>query len=313
MKKEIKVFASASVSNVACGFDIMGFAIDQPGDEVTLKLNEHPGVRITNICGDSGKLPTDPAKNTAGAPVIALLKYLGINAGIEMEIHKKMPLGSGLGSSAASAVAAAYALNQLLEAGLSKEELLPFAIEGEKIASGAVHADNVAPCLYGGFVLIRGYNPIDVIEIPVPEELYCTILHTHIEINTLEARRILPKEIPLMKAKTQWGNTAGLIAGLMKKDFGLVSRSLEDVIIEPVRASLIPGYGKIKGAAMESGALGCNISGSGPAVFALSTSIEKAGEIGKAMKMEVDNIDLESTVYISKINKQGPKVVEEKV
>jgi homoserine kinase len=291
MNKEIKVFASASVSNVACGFDIMGFAIDQPGDEVTLRLNEHPGVRITNICGDSGKLPADPTKNTAGAPIIALLKHLGINVGIDMEIHKKMPLGSGLGSSAASAVAA----------------------EGEKIASGAVHADNVAPCLYGGFVLIRGYNPIDVIEIPVPDELHCTIIHSQIEINTIEARRILPKEIPLIKAKTQWGNTAGLIAGLMKKDFGLISRSLVDVIIEPVRAGLIPGYEKIKNAAMEAGALGCNISGSGPAIFALSTSKEKAEEIGKAMQTEVDKIDLKNTVYISKINKQGPRVVEEKV
>jgi homoserine kinase len=309
MKKEIKVFASASVSNVACGFDIMGFAIDQPGDEITLRLNEHPGVRITNICGDSGKLPTDPTKNTAGAPVLALLDHLGSKAGIEMEVHKKMPLGSGLGSSAASAVAAAFALNELLGAGLSKKELLPFAIEGEKIASGAVHADNVAPCLYGGFVLIRGYNPIDVIEIPAPDELYCTIIHSQIEINTIEARKILPKEIPLMKAKTQWGNTAGLIAGLMKHDFDLISRSLVDVIIEPVRASLIPGYDKIKNAAMEAGALGCNISGSGPAIFALSTSNEKAEEIGKAMKTEVDKIGLSNTVYISKINKQGPRVL----
>jgi homoserine kinase len=309
MKKEIKVFAPASVSNVACGFDIMGFAIDQPGDEVILKINENSGVKITKITGDSGKLPLDPAKNTAGAPIIALLKHLGLNIGVEIEIHKKMPLGSGLGSSAASAVAASFAMNEMLHAKLTKKELLPFAIEGEKIASGAVHADNVAPCLYGGFVLIRGYNPIDVVEIPVPDDLYCTIIHSQIEINTLEARKILPQEISLQKAKTQWGNTAGLIAGLMKQDYGLISRSLVDVVIEPVRASLIPGYDKIKNAAMEAGALGSNISGSGPAIFALSNSKEKAEEIGRAMKAEVDKINLSSTVYISKINKQGPKVL----
>jgi homoserine kinase len=309
MKKEIRVFAPASVSNVACGFDIMGFAIDQPGDEVLLRITENSGVKISSISGDNGKLPLDPTKNTAGAPVLAILKHLGLNNGIDIEIHKKMPLGSGLGSSAASAVAAAFAMNELFEAGLSKKELLPFAIEGEKIASGAVHADNVAPCLYGGFVLIRGYDPIDVIEIPFPDDLYCTVLHSQVVINTLEARRILPKEIPLQKAKTQWGNTAGLIAGLMKKDYELISRSLVDVIIEPVRAGLIPGYEKIKNAALEAGALGCNISGSGPAIFALSTSKERAEEIGKAMKAEIDKINLAGTVYISKINKQGPKII----
>ncbi|MDP4174508.1 MAG: homoserine kinase [Bacteroidota bacterium] len=309
MRKDIKVFAPASVSNIACGFDIMGFAIDEPGDEIILRQKETSGVTITKITGDNGKLPLEACKNTAGAPVIALLKHLGINPGIEIEIHKKMPLGSGLGSSAASAVAAAFALNELLDAKLTKEELLPFAIEGEKIASGAVHADNVAPCLWGGFILIRGYEPIDIVEIPVPDNLYCTIIHPEIEIQTKEARKILPKEVPLKDAITQWGNTAGLVAGLMKSDFNLISRSLKDVIVEPVRSALIPSYYKMKDAALSSGALGCNISGSGPSLFALSTSYEISERIGRAMQGVLEQTGLPSQVYISKINKQGPRII----
>ncbi|MCX6149882.1 MAG: homoserine kinase [Ignavibacteriales bacterium] len=310
MHKEIRVFAPATVSNVACGFDVMGFAIDQPGDEVVVRLSKNSCVTISKITGDDGKLPLDPNKNTAGAPVIALLKHLGMNIGIEIEIHKKMALGSGLGSSAASAVASAYALNELLGTGLSNKELLPFAIEGEKIASGAVHADNVAPCLFGGFILIRGYNPIDIVEIPVPSNLFCTVIHPHLEINTKESRKLLPKDIPLSLAKTHWGNTAGLIAGLLKQDFDLISRSLIDVIVEPVRSPFIPGYNEVKLSAMEAGALGCNISGSGPAIFALSNSQDVANNIGKVMKEQLNNIKLSNTVFVSKINKQGPKIID---
>jgi len=309
MEKEIRVFAPATVSNVACGFDTMGFAIDQPGDEVILRFKNSPGISITKITGDNGKLTYDPSKNTAGAPVISLSKHLDLKFGIEIEIHKKMPLGSGLGSSAASAVAAAFALNELTEAGLSKKELLPFAIEGEKIASGSVHADNVAPCLYGGFILIRGYNPIDIVEIPVPENLFCTVIHPHIEIKTKEAREILPKEIPLKSAITQWGNAAGLIAGFLKNDFGLISRSLEDVIIEPVRAKLIPFFDKVKKVALDKGALGCSISGSGPSIFALSNSEETAIKIGDAMRKIVSNENLANEIYISKINNAGPIII----
>ncbi|MGE5496874.1 MAG: homoserine kinase [Syntrophothermus sp.] len=307
MKKEIRVFAPASVSNVACGFDVMGFAIDEPGDEVVLRLTEAPGVTIKKITGDGGKLPLDAAHNTAGAPVIAMLNALGCRSGIELEIHKKMPLGSGLGSSAASAVAAAFGVNELLDAGLSKHEILPFALEGEKIASGAIHADNVAPCLWGGFILVRGYDPIDVVEIPVPGELFCAVIHPDIEINTKESRRLLPKEIPLKKAITQWGNTAGLIAGLMKGDYGLISRSIEDVIIEPVRAPFIPKYKEMKAAALEAGALGCNISGSGPSLFALCSSHEAARKSAEAMSSVLSGS--EHQIYISKVNTAGPKVI----
>ncbi|MGE5680269.1 MAG: homoserine kinase [Bacillota bacterium] len=309
MEKEIRVFAPASVSNVACGFDVMGFAIDKPGDEVVLRLKESPGVVITKITGDGGKLPLEASKNTAGMPVISLLKHLNVGCGIEIEIHKKMPLGSGLGSSAASAVASAFALNELLGAGLTKKELLPFALEGEKIASGAIHADNVAPCLWGGFILIRDYNPIDIIEIPVPENLYCTVIHPEIEIKTSEARKILPKEVPLKDAITHWGNTAGLVAGLIKSDYALIGRSLKDVIIEPVRSVLIPGYEEMKAAALSGGALGCNISGSGPSLFALSDSAQKAEEIGKQMASVLKVIKLPCQVYISKVNKSGPVIL----
>ncbi len=310
MKNEIRVFAPASVSNVACGFDVMGFAINEPGDEIILRLSDYSGVVITKITGDNGKITYDPYQNTAGAPIISMLKHLGMEKqGVEIEIHKKMPLGSGIGSSAASAVAAAFAANIIMEANLPKNEILNFALEGEKIASGAIHADNVAPCLYGGFVLIRGYNPIDIVEIQIPENLYCTIIYPHIEIKTKEAREILPKEVKLTDAKTHWGNTAGLIAGLMKNDLELVSRSIQDVIIEPVRAKLIPNYYEIKNAALNAGSLGCNISGSGPSIFALSSSIESANKIGEAMQKEVEKIPLGCNVYVSKINKEGPRVI----
>lgn len=311
MKKEVRVFAPASVSNVACGFDVMGFAIEKPGDEVVLRLSDEPGVRITKIIGDNGRLPLNPEENTAGAPVIAICEYASFRHGIEIEVHKKMPLGSGLGSSAASAVAAAYAADQLLELNLSKKELLEFAIRGEQIASGAVHADNVAPSLYGGFILIRGYHPTDIVEIPVPDSLFCTVLHPDTEINTKESRRLLPKQVSLEDAKTQWGNTAGLIAGLMKSDFGLISRSLKDVIIEPARAATIPCYGSIKQAAIHAGALGCNISGSGPSIFALSDSFERAELVGEMMRLALDK-SISSQTYISKINCQGPVLLESK-
>ncbi len=311
MKNEIRVFAPASVSNIACGFDVMGFAIDEPGDEIVLRISDNPGVKITKITGENGRLPLEADMNTAGAPLLSMIDKLHITCGIEMEIHKKMPLGSGLGSSAASAVGAAFALNELLELKLSKEELLLFAIEGEKIASGSVHADNVAPCLYGGFVLIRGYNPvIDVVEIEVPENLYCTVIHPQIEISTKEARKILPKTIPLSDAITQWGNTAGLVAGLLKKDFGLIGRSLQDVVIEPVRSMLIPGFDEIKKAAMDSGALGCSISGSGPSLFALSSSLQIAVDTGKSMKTALERFGLTGEVYVSRINKNGPRIIE---
>jgi homoserine kinase len=309
-KKEITVFAPASVTNVSCGFDILGFAIDYPGDEVVLRVTDEPGLKITKITGDEGRLPLSPEKNTAGASLLSLMKYLKYPRGIEMEVHKKMALGSGLGSSAASAVASVFAFNELLGAPLRRRDLLQFALEGEKLTCGGTpHADNVAACLLGGFIIVRSLSPLDVISIETPENLFCTIVHPQIEINTADTRKILRKQILLSDAVKQWGNVAGLVAGLMQKDYQLIGRSLQDVIIEPIRSILIPGFNEVKVAAIKSGALGCSISGSGPSIFAFSTDINIAEEAGKAMKRVLSKIDIGSDLYISKINPQGPKVL----
>ncbi|GAB1474801.1 homoserine kinase [Bacteroidota bacterium] len=306
---EIRVFAPATVSNIACGFDIMGFAIDMPGDEVVLRMSDKPGVRIVKITGDDGRLTCDPEFNTGGKPVVSMVRAFGIDCGVEIEIHKQMPLGSGLGSSAASAVAAAFAMNKLFDLNLSERELLPYALEGEMIASGSLHADNVAPALYGGFVLIRSYHPIDIIRLEVPGELFCSVIHPHMEISTKESRRLLPEQIPLSSAIRQWGNTAALVAGLLKGDFDLIGRSLEDVVAEPLRSRLIPGFAPMKQAALDAGALGCSISGSGPSLFALSDSRDKADRISKAMQIALNEHGLGSDLYVSAVNTRGPRVI----
>ncbi|MBO9699792.1 MAG: homoserine kinase [Sporocytophaga sp.] len=310
MKDSIKVFAPATVANVACGFDVLGFAVENPGDEVVLTKKSTPGVKITTITGDEGRLTKDADKNTVGVAVSRFLNHLQSDAGIEITLHKKMPLGSGLGSSAASAVAGVFAVNQLLGMPLNQQELLPFAMEGERIACGSAHADNVAPSLLGGFVLIRSYDPLDVIKIPTPANLYSTIIHPQVEVQTKDAREILKKQIPLRDAVTQWGNVGGLIAGLMLSDYQLIGRSMKDVIVEPIRAILIPGFEDVKQAALSAGALGCGISGSGPSIFALSTSEEIAHKVGNEMQKVLNSINIGSEVYISKINNSGPQILD---
>ena len=309
MKNQIHVYAPATVANVACGFDIIGFAVKKPGDEVILRKKKEPGVSISKITGDQNKLPLEPEKNTAGVSVLAFLRYLDLNHGFEIELHKKMPLGSGLGSSAASAVASVFAANCLLGQPLHKNELLPFVLESEKVACGVAHADNAAPALFGGFALIRSYDPLDVIKIPTPKKLFCTLIHPQIEIRTEDARKILKKEILFEDAIIQWGNIAGLIAGLMKPDYDLIRRSMQDVIIEPVRSILIPRFQEIKKAAIEAGALGCSISGSGPSIFALSTSQKIADGVGEVMRNQFSALGINSEIYISKINQIGPEIL----
>lgn len=309
MKDSIKVFAPATVANVSCGFDVLGFAVDNPGDEVLLRLSDKKGVRITSIAGDEGRLPKDAEKNTVSISIIRYLEKLGIEQGIEIELTKKMPLGSGLGSSAASTVAGVYAINQLLGNKMEVKDLLPFAMEGEFLACGSAHADNVAPCLYGGFVLVRSYDPLDVVKLPVPANLYATIIHPHVEVQTKDARNILPKQIPLSQGVAQWGNVGGLVAGLLMNDTSLIGRSMQDHIVEPARSVLIPGFDDVKKAALDAGALGCSISGSGPSIFALSTNQEVAQKIGQAMKKGFDAINIGSDVYVSTVNQQGPKVI----
>lgn len=309
----IKVFAPATVANVSCGFDIFGFAIEEPGDVVEIQRRDEPGVIIKDIFGDEGRLPRKAEKNTVTGVMLHLLKHLGINDfGCEVTLHKNMPLGSGMGSSAASAVAGVIAMNELLGCPLSRTELLPFAMEGERIASGSAHADNVGPALLGGFVIIRSYAPLDIFSIPVPKDLYCTLVHPDIEINTKDARYILRDEVSLKNTISQMGNVAGLVAGLMKEDYDLISRSMVDVIIEPVRSILIPEFNFVKQAALDNGALGCSISGSGPSMFALSRGIENARKVGEVMKQTFLNVGIESSTHVSLINQGGPVVLDRK-
>ncbi len=309
MVKEVTAFAPASVSNVSCGFDIMGFALEGPGDTVTARLSTQPGVRIGSISGCTSPLPVDASGNTAGPPVIALLRQCVPGTGVEIDICKGIPVGGGIGSSAASAVAAVVAADALLGTNLSREELLELAIEGEKIAGGSVHVDNLSPCLWGGFVLVRGYNPIDIVSISVPDSLFCSVISPRIEIKTEHARKILPKAIPMEDVITQTGNAAGLIAGMFTGDFPLIGRSLRDVIAEPARAHLIPGFTLMKEAALAHGALGCGISGSGPSLFALASSRDDAGKIVSAMGNALAVTGCGYATLVSCVGARGARVI----
>ena len=313
MNTYVKVFAPATVANVICGYDVLGFALNEPGDEVEISLKSDPGIELAEITGDNGLLPKDPSKNTVTATIKGILKKVGKeNLGVSVKLHKKMPIGSGLGSSAASTVAGIYGVNKLLGDPLSVKELMPFAMQGEEIACGQGHADNVAPSLYGGFVLIRSYDPLDIIPLPTPEKLIATVIHPQIEIQTRDARKIVRQHILLKDAIGQWGNIAGLVSGLYREDYGLIGRSLEDKLIEPSRAILIPEFYNIKKKALELGALGFGISGSGPSVFALSKDEKTAHNIKTMVQSEFDIIGIPSEAYVSKINAEGPKVLSVK-
>ena len=301
----IKVFAPATVANVACGYDILGFALQQPGDEIIARFVEEPGIHISKIFGDKGKLPLDVKKNTAGIAASAFLKEVDYDGGIALEIHKKMPFGSGLGSSAASAVAGVFAVNELLKRPMEKRELLHFAVLGEQGADGSYHADNVAPCLLGGMILIRDNPTLDVHRIPCPPGLYATVIYPQINILTRSAREVLSKDITLKQHIQQSGNVAALVLSLYNGDFDLLGRALNDVIIEPQRAPLIPHFYEVKDAALNTGALGCSISGSGPSIFALSINSLIAEQVGVAMQTVFQRAGVKATVYVSEINNEG--------
>lgn len=309
MMKAIKAFAPATVANVSCGFDILGFALEGMGDWVTLTEREKPGLEVISIQGDHGKLPYQSDKNTCAVAIQAMIDELGINPGIEIRLEKGLPLGSGMGSSAASAVAALVAANELLGNPFQKNELLPFAIAAEKVACGAGHADNVGPSLLGGFVLIRDYHPLDVIKLPVPEDLNCVLLHPHYELNTADSRSVLRDQIPLKHATIQSGNVAGLVAGLFQGDFELISRSLRDVIAEPYRAVLIPGFYEVREATKAAGALGMGISGSGPTLFVLCKGKESMAGIIAAAQTVFESIGLGVDAYHSAINTRGAHIL----
>ncbi len=305
--KNIRLFCPATVANVSCGFDVLGLCLDTIGDEMTVTQTDRKGIRITRIIG--ADLPLETTQNVAGVAAMALLEALQPDCGFDIVILKKIKAGSGIGSSAASAAGAVFGINALLGNPLSTKELIPFAMKGEAVASGCEHADNVAPALLGGFTLIRGYEPLDVVALPVPSELYATVIHPQIELKTSEMRTLLPAKIPLKKAISQWGNLGGLIAGLYTSDYELIRRSLHDRIVEPLRAGYIPGFDMIKETALKNGALGVGISGSGPSVFTLNKGLEMAHKVAFEMEQKYIETGIPFEVYVSPVATRGIQLI----
>ncbi len=304
--KKITIQAPATVANLVCGFDVLGMALNAPQDEMELTLSEEPGLRIRHT--DSYSLPVEPARNVAGAALLALMEEYNNPIGFDLVINKKIMPGSGLGSSAASSAGAVVAANHLLGNAFSQEDLVRFAMNGEKVASGVKHADNIAPCIYGGVTLIRSIYPLDIISLTAPA-LFVTVVHPQIEVKTSDARQILRKEVQLKDAIKQWGNIAGLVVGFMKQDYDLIGRSLEDVIIEPVRSMLIPGFDEVKKKSKEAGALGGGISGSGPSIFMLSKEEKTAQEVELLMREVYGRIGIDFKTYLTTINTTGVKLI----
>jgi homoserine kinase len=305
---EIKLFCPATIANLSCGFDVLGLCLDNAGDEMIVRKSDQKGVRITKIVG--ADLPLETEKNVSGVAALAMLATLDeLDFGFEIEIYKHIKAGSGIGSSAASSAGAVFGINELLGRPYSRKDLVQFAMQGEKLASGNAHADNVAPALLGGFTLVRSYDPLDIIRIDSPKELYATVVHPQIELKTSDARSVLKQNVSLKSAIMQWGNVGGLVAGLYTKDYDLIGRSLHDEIVEPLRSVLIPGFDQIKQTAYENGALGSGISGSGPSIFALSRGKETADKIAKAMSEVYEKMNLPYEIHVSKINPDGVRIL----
>jgi homoserine kinase len=307
MRNQIQIKSCATIANLVCGFDILGLAVEEPYDLMTLEIVEKPGLEIVHI--DPYQLTTIPAENVAGAALLAMMEDIKDVPGLRLTIDKKIKPGSGLGSSAASAAGAVMAASKLIDQEFSNEALIRYAMFGEKVASGVKHADNITPCLLGGVTLIRSIMPLDVIKLNSPD-LHISIVHPQIEVRTSDARQILKKEVQLKQAIKQWGNIAGLVAGFMKEDYDLIGRSLEDVIIEPVRSILIPGFNEVKSISKEAGALGGGISGSGPSIFMISKDIKTATSVEAAMQSVYNKMGIEYKSYVTKLNKEGVKIIE---
>jgi len=309
--KSVKVFAPATVANVVCGYDVLGFAVDEPGDEVIMRLNDKPGVSLLKITGDEGRLPLDPDKNTVSAVVKHYLNHVGRHdIGVEIELHKKMPIGSGLGSSSASTVGGLFAINTLMDNLLTNKELVPFAMKGEELACGYGHADNVAPALMGGFVLIRSYEPLDIISLPCPQGMHAAIVYPEVDVPTKDARQMIRSKVLLKDAVTQWGNVAGLVSGLFMNDYELIGNSMTDVLVEPTRSILIPDFYNLRVLAMEAGAVGFGISGSGPSVFALTKDRGTATAITQKLQQHLQKLAINSLAFVSEVNKKGPVILD---
>lgn len=304
---EIKIFCPATIANLNCGFDVLGLCLEGIGDEMIIRKSTEKGIKITKITG--ADLPLETEKNVAGVAALAIIHDLHLDFGFEIEINKKIKAGSGIGSSSASAAGAVFGINELLGKPFTKHELVDFAMKGEAVASGSEHADNVAPCLLGGFTLVRGYNPLDVIRIESPSEIYAVVLHPHIEVKTADARAVLQPMIPMKDAITQWGNLGGFIAGLYTNDYNLIGRSLNDIIVEPARKHLIPNFDEVKNTALQNGALGSGISGAGPSIFALCKGQKNAEKVAFAMSESYQNTGIEFDMHISKINPNGVTII----
>ena len=304
---EIKIFCPATIANISCGFDVLGLCLESVGDEMIIRKSDVKGIKITKIVGE--ELPLETSKNVAGVAALALLDAIDYKFGFEIEIYKNIKPGSGIGSSAASAAGAVFGINELLGKPFTRKELVEFAMKGEAIASGSEHADNVAPAILGGITLVRSSAPLDIIKIESPSELFATVIHPQIELKTSEMRAVLQPMIPLKSAILQWGNLGGLIAGLYTSDYELIGRSLHDEIVEPLRGPFIPKFDVIKKTALENGALGSGISGSGPSIFALSKGIETANRIAKAMFVVYEDMNLPFEIHVSKVNPEGVKII----
>src|SRR6195952_2348051 len=303
--KSIKISAPGTVANMVCGFDILGFALNEPSDIIEVTLTDEPGIRLEHL--DHYNLPTDPAKNICGIVAAAMMAEANDIVGVDMKITKNIMPGSGIGSSAASSAGVVVAINHLLNNRFSNLDLIRFAMEGEKLATGVKHADNIAPCIYGGVTLIRSIFPLDIISLNTPL-LHATVVHPQIEVKTSDARQILKKQLLLKDAIKQWGNIAGLVAGLEKNDYDLIGRSLEDIIVEPVRSILIPGFDLVKQKSKEAGALGGGISGSGPSIFMLSENEHIANKVEKIMMEVYAKIGVDFKTYVTTMNNEGVKL-----
>ena len=303
----IKIFSPATVANVGCGFDVLGLCLDKVGDQMVIRKTQRKGIFITKIEGF--ELPYAVHENVAGVSALAMYNELNVDFGFEIEIYKQIKPGSGIGSSAASAAGSVFGMNYLLDNAFDKIDLIKFAMKGEAVASKSEHADNIAPAILGGFTLVKQNNPLEVIQLPTPKALNAVIVHPQIEIKTADSRAILPKTVAVSDATTQWSNVGSLVHALHTSDYNLIGKSLKDVVIEPHRSKLIPNFNSLRKISLESGALGCSISGSGPSLFSLCEGLENARKVEANQRHFMTNIGIPFETHISKINTEGIKIL----
>ena len=304
---EIKIFSPATVANVACGYDVLGFCLDTIGDEMVIRKTKEKGITISKIEGFD--LPYNIEENVAGVSALAMYNAINVDFGFEIEIYKNIKPGSGIGSSAASAVGSVFGMNELIGKPFNKTQLTEFAMKGEAIASQCEHADNLAPALFGGFTLVKSVKPLEVLQLPTPKDIYATVIHPLIEIKTSESRAILPSKVELRNAIHQWANVGSFVHALHTNDYELLSRSLKDVVVEPYRSQLIPSFKEVKQAVLDNGALGCSISGAGPSIFTLNKGLENANRVKQVMHEIYEKTDIDFEIHVTKINEEGVKII----